>query len=177
MGTWTAAPPPVQRSLPRPLQRRPISAQGGAGFLGRGDPVGGLSAFETTAAILLLKALPPFSKVSVPPVPEPCGGFLVGCVIAAHCWHPGHLFQLALTTGLFCHFSLGGNGSAQILAYTLLLGLSFQGSDLSSVMSVGRALPRSTRCRSTPGCTQASGRTPAPCAARRSPPSTRCWST
>ncbi|XP_044244760.1 zinc finger and BTB domain-containing protein 24 isoform X4 [Ursus arctos] len=56
-------------------------------------------------------------------------------------------------------------------------GMGIIGSDLSNVMSAGKALPRSTPCRSTPGCTQASGPTPAPCAARLSPPSTHCWST
>lgn len=44
-------------------------------------------------------------------------------------------------------------------------------------MSVEKALPRSTPCRSTPGCTLANDPTPARCAARLSPPSTPCWST
>lgn len=44
-------------------------------------------------------------------------------------------------------------------------------------MSVEKALPRSTPYRSTPGCTRASGRTPALCVTRLWPPSTRCWST
>lgn len=76
-----------------------------------------------------------------------------------------------------CCFNLGGNQDVHVLAHPALLGLSFQGNDLSSVMSVEKALPRSTPCRCTPGCTQASGPTPAPCVARLSPPSTRCWST
>lgn len=133
----------------------------------------------------------------MPPSPQHCGGSILGCIsallAAGVCFVCSRLPDfiadvfspvlglwdrcLLRKKSLYCRFNLGGNGEVPVLAHTMPLGLSFQGSDLSNVMSAGKALPRSTPCRSTPGCTQASGPTPAPCAARLSPPSTHCWST
>jgi hypothetical protein len=67
--------------------------------------------------------------------------------------------------------------SFDYLILHILIGLWLQGSDPSNAPSVEKALHRNTPCRSTPGCTQASGRIPAPCAARLWPQNTRCWST